>query len=166
MKPVAETEVFNHSRVVGAPSSFWEKSRLCLNCQNFPIIIINDQQQAVIIFTLRLAAEWPSTHSTYKMAQRRMAMLASKCLLVLSFHFFPAVAGQLEGPDEVLGVLNSRGTEDALKEVEKSLKETLGSMKESLGADLQARLNLILAGMAMKGQDFGNEVITRRASSI
>ena len=93
-------------------------------------------------------------------------MLASKCVLIISFHFFPTVAGQLEGSDEVLGVLNSRGMEDALKEVEKSLKETLGSMKESLGADLQARHNLILAGMAMKGQDFGNEVITRRARSI
>ena len=116
----------------------------------------------MIIFTLRLAAEWPSRHSTCKMAQRRMAMLVSKCLLVLSFHFFPAVTGQLEGPDEVLGVLNSRGTEDALKEVGKSLRETLGSMKESLGADLQDRHNLILAGLGMKGQVFKNEVLLKQ----
>ena len=88
-------------------------------------------------------------------------MLVSKCVLVISFHLFPAVAGQLKGPDEVLGVLNSKGTGDALKEVEKSLKETLGNMKESLGANLQDRHNLILEGMAMKGQDFGNKVIKR-----
>ena len=116
----------------------------------------------LIIFTLLLASEWPLRQSTCKMAQRRTAMLVSKCLLVLSFHFFPAVTGQLEGPDEVLGVLNARGTEDALKEVEKSLKETLGSMKESLGADLQYRHNLILAGLGMKGQVFKNEVLLKQ----
>ena len=86
-------------------------------------------------------------------------MLVSKWVLAISFHFFPVIAGQLEAPDESLGVLKSRGMEGALEEVEKSLKETLERMKESLGADLQVQHNLILARMAMEGEKIGNEVI-------
>ena len=86
-------------------------------------------------------------------------MLVSKWVLAISIHFFPVIAGQLEGSDDSLGVLKSRGTEGALEEVEKSLKETLERMKESLGADLQVQHNLILARMAMEGKKIGNEVI-------
>ena len=75
-------------------------------------------------------------------------------LIALSFHFVPDVTGQIEGADEVSGMLNSRTVEDALKLVAKSLEETLEKMKESLGADLQ----VVLAEMSKKGEDFGNEV--------
>ena len=81
-------------------------------------------------------------------------------VLVIAFHFFPAVAGQTEGGDGVSPTLNSRGgVGDAMKEVEKSLEETLERMRESLAADLQVRQNDILAGLAARGQDFEEEVI-------
>ena len=81
-------------------------------------------------------------------------------LLVIAFHFSLAVAGQTEGGDGVSQLLNSRGgMGDAMKEVEKSLEETLERMRESLAADLQVRQNIILAGLATKGQDFEEEVL-------
>ena len=84
----------------------------------------------------------------------------AKWVLVIAFHFFPAVAGQTEGGDGVSQMLNSRGVlGDAMKEVEKSLEETLERMRESLAADLQVRQNLVLAGLTTKGQEFEEEVI-------
>ena len=82
-------------------------------------------------------------------------------VLVIAFHFFPAVAGQTEGGDGVSQMLNSgEGVgDDAMKEVEKSLEETLERVRESLADDLQVRQNLILAGLTTKGQDFEEEVI-------
>ena len=89
-------------------------------------------------------------------AQMRRMLIATWVLVIaLSFHFFPEVAGQVDGADQVSGMLNSRGVEDALKLVEKSLEETLERMKDSLGADLQH----VLAEIIKRGEDFGDEVM-------